>query len=436
MSSGAVTMNDRKSWPLIVAASLGLCAPTMAQSLARTEGGYVIHAQDFDLEAVVALIEENRVSDGAHLEEVINSDDSGINNIDIDWDGTIDRVDVHEVRDGRTIVFELVASPSSDPQAEGTPIASITFNEVPGGREVQIVASFPETVEEHEEYVFASEARHPIYSDHFEEEVGFYDWAFQPYRPPFIISNSFNNTTDVQQPRPVAPQPTITRTRDAFRRTSQILSIPKVPKQKFFDAGTHLTLRKAPLRPSPKLRRAPMALAMARSAQASFKPPQRRLQTPQTDIKPRGRVIYIRPRPLDKPTRTTRTRRPKKARGLGARNQTKKKTTHRTVTRIVTTQRVVTTHNPAPALQGARVVRNRRRGASPVVVIQGNRGAPSSASQARRSTQSGGKATRARATVSGGRRGAVRGKATGKAPSRGGTVIRRSGAFRARGVRF
>ena len=60
-------MKDRMSGLALISMVLCWASPLAAQSLADTGEGYIIHAHDFDLEAVVALIEEDRVSDAAHL---------------------------------------------------------------------------------------------------------------------------------------------------------------------------------------------------------------------------------------------------------------------------------------------------------------------------------------------------------------------------------
>ena len=102
-----------------------------------------VSVDDFGLDTVVTLIENKQVSDAAHLEEVINADDSGINNIDFDGDGLVDPVIVREIHEDGAFTFKLIAVASSDPEASlQMPIALITFLEGENARQIEIVASF------------------------------------------------------------------------------------------------------------------------------------------------------------------------------------------------------------------------------------------------------------------------------------------------------
>lgn len=230
---------------------------------------------DLHLEAVVALIEEDRVTDAEHLEELINSAKTGINNVDLDDDGFVDFVAVREVREHDTILFELIAMPSSDPDAEGLTIASISFRELNGGGgDVEIVAAYSDYVEGHEETAFASIVQHPIYTDSYQPR-GFIDWVYIDYRPIYLFSPIYAFT-------PVwytCAGTTLAQRRATFRRRCGLSRVPTCSRRTQWHAtGTRTPPRRVhrvpPKFAAPKVRRAPRSYPV--------KPPSPRLQADDT----------------------------------------------------------------------------------------------------------------------------------------------------------
>ena len=138
--------------------------------------GPAVHEDDFDLEAITALIEADQVRNAAHLEQLINAEDS-INNVDLDGDGLVDYVMVRELQEGDNHVFEFIALPSSDPDGQRVSIASVTLIQVPAQRTIEIVSTYPDyvIVNDHH-YAYRS---HYAYHDHHH---GFFMWVFLPHR--------------------------------------------------------------------------------------------------------------------------------------------------------------------------------------------------------------------------------------------------------------
>ncbi len=355
--------------PLIALASLLLGASSLshAQDPSTPPEDHALHAQDFDLEAVVALIEHNRISDAAHLEEVINSEESGINNVDLDWDGLVDRVSVVELREGDTAVFELIATPSSDPKAPGALVASITFTDAPDHRKIQIVASFPEDVQEHDQITFAAEALHPIYSDDYDPR-GFTDWVYEPCRPAFVFNTFFFESPQAPpqpaaRPQPTRPQRQLIHSRATFRRNRRIPPIPSIPKPNLEGADrAGLAMRQIDPGRGHLLRRSPMSHEV--DLDNRLAPPSAR--APRA-LKPRN-IIYILPKPLEpsQPSMAANAP-PRHDPPRAAQVVTTRITTTRHIATRQVTARPVTARNPRPAihilkaprrLQGRRPVAN------------------------------------------------------------------------------
>jgi len=101
---------------------------------ARVAGDVTIKSADFELEVVSQLIKEGEIESAAELEVVINDEARGINHVDIDADGTIDHIQVVEVR-GPTIEVdgtvdaevdaEVGAEISAEVEVDGTVDAEV-----------------------------------------------------------------------------------------------------------------------------------------------------------------------------------------------------------------------------------------------------------------------------------------------------------------------
>lgn len=75
---------------------------------ARIAGDVTIKPADFKLDVVAEMLKEGTIESAAELEVRINDEEQGINHVDIDADGTIDHIQVIEVR-GPSAAVELDA---------------------------------------------------------------------------------------------------------------------------------------------------------------------------------------------------------------------------------------------------------------------------------------------------------------------------------------
>jgi hypothetical protein len=86
----------------------------------------------FDLESVTFLVKKGKVKDAKALEKQINNPKEKINNVDVDGDGKVDKIQVVEIRNEveGSMVFELKAIPSTTKDKEAAIIIA-TINFVP-----------------------------------------------------------------------------------------------------------------------------------------------------------------------------------------------------------------------------------------------------------------------------------------------------------------
>ena len=134
-------------------------------------GENLFHVHAFDVPAVITLIKQGKHKDLSELEQVINDEKSGINNVDLDQDGKVDFIGIDESRDKKTIVLNFMAFPSSTPndKASKTQVAEIRIS--PQGtatakkagdatappQTVQVTGQYPDYAKGHENSVYQSD---------------------------------------------------------------------------------------------------------------------------------------------------------------------------------------------------------------------------------------------------------------------------------------
>ncbi|MDC0717947.1 hypothetical protein [Nannocystis bainbridge] len=84
-----------------------------AKVVAQADVAATLKPEALDLETVTYLIKKGKVKDADALEKKLNSPKEKLHSIDIDGDGKLDKIQIVEVKQGDTIVFELHALPSS-----------------------------------------------------------------------------------------------------------------------------------------------------------------------------------------------------------------------------------------------------------------------------------------------------------------------------------
>jgi hypothetical protein len=114
---------------------------------------YLLNSDDFDLEMVVGIVEGDGVKDIQALEDQINSAESGINNIDIDADGTIDYIMVKESREDKKYTLEFLAVPSkSGKEEDATLVGSVDIKQTAKGADVS--GGYPKYVMGHDTHYY------------------------------------------------------------------------------------------------------------------------------------------------------------------------------------------------------------------------------------------------------------------------------------------
>lgn len=114
-----------------------------------------ITAEALDLEGISALIKKGKVKDAAALEASINSRKGKLASVDIDGDGTVDFVQVVEVRSGADVNFELRVVPSSKKETSAAVlVAVIAVAPDPATSKVTVRATYTAVVQHHEIYVY------------------------------------------------------------------------------------------------------------------------------------------------------------------------------------------------------------------------------------------------------------------------------------------
>jgi hypothetical protein len=147
-----------------------------------------LEAAAFDLESVSYLVKKGKVKDAKQLEAQINNPKEKINNVDIDGDGKVDKIQVVEIRneaDG-SIVFELRAIPSSTKDKDAAVVIA-TLNFVPDKVTKKLVVKcvYSPVVVGYDTIVFEYFVPIEVENDVVVvvDASPFYGWAFTVSRP-------------------------------------------------------------------------------------------------------------------------------------------------------------------------------------------------------------------------------------------------------------
>ena len=144
----------------------------------------------FDLESVSFLVKKGKVKDAPALEKQINDPKEKINNVDIDGDGKVDKIQVLEVRGAAdVVVFELRAIPSSTKNKDAAVvIATIDFTTDKTSNQLVVKAVYAPVVIGHEtivyDYVVPIEVKGETVV--VVDSSPFYGWLFTVSRPAYV----------------------------------------------------------------------------------------------------------------------------------------------------------------------------------------------------------------------------------------------------------
>ena len=142
----------------------------------------------FDLESVSFLVKKGKVKDAKQLEAQINNPKEKINNVDIDGDGKVDKIQVVEIRnevDG-SIIFELRAIPSKTKDKDAAVVISIiSFVPDKVTKKMVVKCVYSPIIIGHDTIVYDYYVPIEVNNDVIVvvDSSPFYGWAFQVSRP-------------------------------------------------------------------------------------------------------------------------------------------------------------------------------------------------------------------------------------------------------------
>lgn len=161
---------------------------TAVKADAKADAKIKVEPAAFDLESVSFLVKKGKVKDAKQLEAQINNPKEKINNVDIDGDGKVDKIQVVEIRneaDG-SIIFELRAIPSSTKDKDAAVVIA-TLNFVPDKvtKKMVVKCVYSPIVVGYDTIVFEYFVPIEVNNDVIVvvDSSPFYGWAFTVSRP-------------------------------------------------------------------------------------------------------------------------------------------------------------------------------------------------------------------------------------------------------------
>jgi hypothetical protein len=190
VASEAQAKGPAASNTVVAKADAGADADAKTAVKATVKADVKLEASAFDLESVSFLVKKGKVKDAKQLEAQINNPKEKINNVDIDGDGKVDKIQVVEIRneaDG-SIIFELRAIPSSTKDKDAAVVIA-TLNFVPDKVTKKLVVKcvYSPIVVGYDTIVFEYFVPIEVENDAVVvvDSSPFYGWAFTVSRPAY-----------------------------------------------------------------------------------------------------------------------------------------------------------------------------------------------------------------------------------------------------------
>ena len=147
-----------------------------------------VEAAAFDLESVSFMVKKGKVKDAQTLEKQINNPKEKINNVDIDGDGKVDKIQVVEIRNevDHSVVFELRAIPSKSKDKDAAIlIATINFTPDKVTQKMVVKATFTPVIIGHDTIVYEYYVPIEVKGETIVvvDSSPFYGWLFTWSRP-------------------------------------------------------------------------------------------------------------------------------------------------------------------------------------------------------------------------------------------------------------
>lgn len=161
---------------------------TAVKAEAKADVKVTVEPAAFDLESVSFLVKKGKVKDAKQLEAQINNPKEKINNVDIDSDGKVDKIQVVEIRNeaDASIIFELRAIPSGTKDKDAAVVIA-TINFVPDKVTKKLVVKcvYSPIVVGYDTIVFEYFVPIEVKNDVVVvvDSSPFYGWAFTVSRP-------------------------------------------------------------------------------------------------------------------------------------------------------------------------------------------------------------------------------------------------------------
>lgn len=164
-------------------------AKVEAAAVVKADVQVELKPESLDLETIVFLVKKGKIKDAATLEKKINNPKEKLNNVDIDGDGKIDKIQIVEVKkDDETIVFELHAIPSTTKDKDAAiVVAYVNFVPDKTTQVLVVKATYAPVVVGYETIVYDYTTPIIVKNDTIVVTggVGFYGWLFAVNRPAY-----------------------------------------------------------------------------------------------------------------------------------------------------------------------------------------------------------------------------------------------------------
>ncbi len=188
VASEAQAKGPAASNTVVAKADASADVKTEAKAVVKADVNVKVEPAAFDLESVSFLVKKGKVKDAKQLEAQINDPKEKINNVDIDGDGKVDKIQVVEIRneaDG-SIVFELRAIPSGTKDKDAAVVIA-TLNFVPDKvtKKMVVKCVYSPIVVGYDTIVFEYFVPIEVNNDVVVvvDSSPFYGWAFTVSRP-------------------------------------------------------------------------------------------------------------------------------------------------------------------------------------------------------------------------------------------------------------
>ena len=177
----------------VVVGAAAVSLKSVAEVEAALGKAIALAAADLDLAGLVKLVVEGKVTSAAELELLLNAPGGASHHIDIDADGSLDYVQVVELRAAGGVTLELRAIAASASAALGVVVASLAITPAEAEGQLRVAASYGAAVAGGADFTFSQ-----AYAAQFAGVVvtpvdatagAFLAWSVQAGRPVYLSTH-------------------------------------------------------------------------------------------------------------------------------------------------------------------------------------------------------------------------------------------------------